>query len=47
MGYFRKKQNRGVWGVVDNMNFPWLSKKWHVEFPGVNKKQREISKGDQ
>ena len=32
LGYFRKIQT----GEVEDMEFPGVSKKWHVEFPGVN-----------
>ena len=43
LGYSRKTPNR----VVEDMEFPGVPKKLHVEFLGVNQKQSGISKGDQ
>ena len=35
MGYSRKNPNPGGGGVED-MGFPWVLKKEHLEIPGVN-----------
>ena len=42
MSYSRKKPN----SRFEDMEFPGVSKKWHVEFPGMNQRRNGISKGD-
>ena len=37
----KKKQ-----GGVENVEFPGVLKKYHVDFPGVNNKKNGISRGD-
>ena len=38
--FFKKTQpNRVGGGEVENMEFPEVSKKWHVELPRVTKKK--------
>ena len=36
MGYSRKNPNKGGGGGVEDMEFPWVLKKEHLEIPGVN-----------
>ena len=38
LGYSRKKPNKGV----ENVEFPGVLKKYHVDFPGVNNKKMEF-----
>ena len=43
MGYSGKTPNRGV----DDVEFPGVTTKLHVEFLGINQKRSGISKGNQ
>ena len=42
-----EKNQTGGWGEGEDIEIPGLFKKQHAEFPGVNKKQIGISKGEQ
>ena len=46
MGYSRKNPNRvgGGGGGVEDMEFPGVSKKNHLEFPGLIKNKMEFSR---
>ena len=43
LGYSRKKNKQGG---AENVEFPGVLKKYHVDFPGVNNKKNGISRGD-
>ena len=44
LGLFQKKSKLGAGGDIE---FPGVSKKWHMEFKVANENESGISKGDQ